>query len=291
MILGTAQLGAPYGVGNAVGKPDDDGARMVLDAARSAGVELLDTAEGYGDSETRIGRYLAEEPGSFRVCTKLPVTVGADGVRPALEASLKRLSSQSVDLCYLHRFEQFADCGIMTALRAVREDGLARRLGVSIYHPAELEAISASPQGVEVVQIPFNVLSAHRWTGAIAAAREAGLTLYARSVYLQGLVFLEPGSERVAAIGAERWLEGLRALVDAKGCGISRYCWGFAAAWPGIDEVVVGCETPGQVLENRDVERTLPAFSQDEVEAALEMFGCVPDAVVNPSLWPDWSES
>ena len=65
--LGTVQLGLDYGMANAVGKPSEEQAFGILDAAFEAGVNSLDTAVAYGTSEEVIGHYLKAKGPRFYV--------------------------------------------------------------------------------------------------------------------------------------------------------------------------------------------------------------------------------
>lgn len=60
MTLGTVQLGLNYGIANNEGKPDEEKAFRILDSALASGVNCIDTAAIYGDSEKVIGKYLAD---------------------------------------------------------------------------------------------------------------------------------------------------------------------------------------------------------------------------------------
>ncbi|MDB2625702.1 aldo/keto reductase, partial [Flavobacteriaceae bacterium] len=57
LILGTVQFGFNYGINNTAGKPSKENIKSILDLAYSSGIQLLDTAEVYGDSQNKIGEY------------------------------------------------------------------------------------------------------------------------------------------------------------------------------------------------------------------------------------------
>lgn len=291
MILGTVQLGMEYGVGNTNGKPSDEAAYAILEVARQGGVRLLDTAAGYGDSEARIGRFLERNHRAFGVCTKLPVTQEREAetagwVETAVRERLETLHVETLSCCYLHRFEQFREPGVMKALLRERESGTVERVGVSIYRPVELDEICRSGLPVDVVQVPYNVLSAIRWEGALDRAAERGVTLYARSVFLQGLIFMDPTSEMAMRIGASRYLRSLDALAKAANCGIAEYCYGFVISSPYVDDVLVGCETIGQLRDSLAMQKRVPRFTKQMIDEARRTFADVAESVVDPTLWP-----
>ncbi|MDZ7846867.1 MAG: hypothetical protein U5L96_08890 [Owenweeksia sp.] len=81
--LGTVQLGMSYGIANKTGKPDEEESRSIIYKAEMLGIDLLDTASAYGDSETVIGN---TADGQFNVVSKW-----IDDPQKELEQSLGRL--------------------------------------------------------------------------------------------------------------------------------------------------------------------------------------------------------
>ena len=57
IILGTVQLGIPYGINNSLGKPSEEDAFQILDYAFNKDIRTLDSADGYGDALSVIGHY------------------------------------------------------------------------------------------------------------------------------------------------------------------------------------------------------------------------------------------
>lgn len=109
-------LGA-MSIGGFFGPTDEPTSIRLLDACRDAGITHLDTADVYGNglSEEVIGRYLARNPGAFTLATKGGIAGGIapgvgrgfdnsrDYLQKALDASLRRLGTEHVDLYYIHR--------------------------------------------------------------------------------------------------------------------------------------------------------------------------------------------
>ena len=76
LVLGTVQLGLPYGINNQAGKPDRKEAHSILDKAAEEKIRLLDSADAYGDSLNVIGSYLNEQKHrSFALISKF---IGGD---------------------------------------------------------------------------------------------------------------------------------------------------------------------------------------------------------------------
>jgi aryl-alcohol dehydrogenase-like predicted oxidoreductase len=121
----------------ALGGMRQDRADQLLDVLLEFGVNHLDTAAAYGESELRLAPWLAAHPGEFFVATKTGERTG-DGARASLERSLERLGVDRVDLIQLHNLVEEDDWatahapgGAVEALARARDEGLVAALGVT----------------------------------------------------------------------------------------------------------------------------------------------------------------
>jgi aryl-alcohol dehydrogenase-like predicted oxidoreductase/spore coat polysaccharide biosynthesis protein SpsF (cytidylyltransferase family) len=302
LVLGTAQLGMPYGIANLTGMPDSRSAEDLLRRAVAHGVTHVDTAAAYGVSESRIGAFLGRGyRDRLAVMTKVePLDgVGAlrDRVRASVFRSIARLgadpdappTSSSLDTVLLHRETDAGRDGgsAWDALRSFRDVGLIRRIGVSVQTPVEAVRALALPD-VGVLQLPFNLLDG-RWTEVAARCAESDVVVVARSVFLQGLLSGGVPSERwpqIDGFDAARTLALLDDLVAQAGVeDLAALALAFVRGQSWIDRVVIGCETPEQLT---DVVRRLgaPALSSGAAEEIERMIGALPDELVDPSRWP-----
>jgi predicted aldo/keto reductase-like oxidoreductase len=156
-------------------------------AALESGMKHLDTAHGYqkGNNETMLGELLKDYPrDSFVISTKVPPDA-KDAFLANLDLSLKRLRMEYVDILYVHGLTAGDDVlspSTLDALRAARESGKARHIGVST-HRNEPEVIRAAIRsGVyEVVLTSVNFKQDHypEVKKAIAEAAAAGVGIVA----------------------------------------------------------------------------------------------------------------
>jgi hypothetical protein len=276
------QFGLAYGIANRTGQVSPAEAAEMVGLAATAGIDTIDTAIGYGDSEACLGEIGIE---GFRVVTKLralPADVGdvAGWVTEQVRGSLDRLGVASLHAVLLHRPADLlgpSGPALYDVLCTLKVQGLAERIGVSIYAPAELDRM---PEGFrfDLVQSPFNLVDRRLLTsGWLARLKDDGVEVHARSAFLQGLLLMPR-----AAIPArfERWSE----LWDAWHhwlCGSPERAVGACLAFPlsvaGIDRVVVGADGTRQlrqILQAADeLPEDLPNIASDE------------DALINPSKW------
>lgn len=121
----------------ALGGMSQERADATLSLLEPAGVNHIDTAAGYGESEVRLAPFLARNRGRFFLATKTGDRAGAEA-RASLERSLERMGVDRVDLIQLHNLvepEEWETAhgpgGAVAALAAAREEGLCRFIGVT----------------------------------------------------------------------------------------------------------------------------------------------------------------
>jgi aryl-alcohol dehydrogenase-like predicted oxidoreductase len=253
LTLGTVQFGMKYGIANRTGQVSRETARTIMELARHGGIDMLDTAISYGDSEQSLGDIGVAD---WNVITKLPLVPDGCGdvgkwVQEQLDASLQRLRVSSVETLLLHHSRQLPGPygkELVRAMRDAQDRGLVRKIGVSVYHPDELDAIDMA--AFQAVQAPFNVLDKNLLTsGWLERLREMDVEVQVRSVFLQGLLLMEPAArpqkfQRWDALwdAWDHWLESSH-LTPLQAC--LQYVMSVEA----IDRIVIGVETPEQLSE------------------------------------------
>lgn len=256
LLLGTVQLGVPYGRragGEVLGDTEAD---AVLDAAWELGVRAFDTAEGYGVAAGRLADWLRRRgvAGSVEVVTKVAL-----GTRQPEPGEVERAVGR------------FADAGrvILLTHGAVGPEawerlvelarGLGCGLGQSVYEPGEVRAAQRLPR-VERIQLPGNVFDPR----ALDAAHEGPVPCDVRSVYLQGLLLDAPGTAERRVPGGGTLAEAVaRAAADAGEPAEALLLAAVLRRLRAADRLAVGAEAPEQVgvwrlageLDPRAVER------------------------------------
>lgn len=286
--LGTAQLGLPYGVSNRDGQPSEAEAEAILEAALASGVRVLDTAPAYGEAEALLGRLLPTGA-EVGVVTKTPPLggdeVGAadcEAVRRSAERSLERLRRDRVDALLVHHGADLTAAGgerLAATMLDLRDAGLTARLGVSVYDRAELVA-ARERLPLEVVQLPLSALDQRLLRdGTLAELLAAGVEVHLRSVFLQGLLLMEPGELPPALDAAAPPLRALREARERAGLTAVEAALGFAREC-GADIALVGANSAAELRECAAALRGGGAAGIDYAALACE------DAeVVDPRRW------
>jgi aryl-alcohol dehydrogenase-like predicted oxidoreductase len=305
LVMGTAQLGASYGIANTT-RLDPAEKQALLRLAVALGVRTFDTARAYGTSEEVLGTFLREcdverEGDGFTIVTKLdPLAQLAADAAPtdAVEAarlsvgdSRRALGLEHLPTVLLHRAAHIRshDGAIWDALRQLKADGVIGKLGVSVQSPAELAEAIAEP-AVEQVQIPFNLLD-WRWNALLddlaEERRRRKLTVHVRSIYLQGLLVTdEPRNWARAHVDDAReirgWLEGTATALGRNGVG--DLCLAFVAAQDWVDGIVVGIDNEAQLVENVAM-ITRPPLDRGAVAGIVSGRPRLEAATLDPARW------
>jgi len=157
----------------------DQVAEDMLSACYELGINFIDTARGYRDSEEKIGRALGAKRPYFYLASK-SARRDALGFRDELEQSLRHLRTDYIDLYQLHMVSAFdvwaqvaASDGALTALLAAKQEGLVRFVGVTSHNNDVLESMIESNL-FDTAQFPLNVVES-QFKGSLCKARELNL--------------------------------------------------------------------------------------------------------------------
>jgi aryl-alcohol dehydrogenase-like predicted oxidoreductase len=273
--LGTVQFGQAYGVSNQRGQVPKEEAAVILDRAAKAGIRLLDTAVNYGEAETIL---IALDTSPFRVVTK---TIGlSHGLDRVIARACQSAQSLKADTLLVHAANDLKGKdgeALWNALRQLKSEGVFRKIGISAY-VADDPAALAEQFHPDVMQLPFSLLDQRLlMNGTMARLQALGVEVHARSLFLQGLLFLEelPPKLRHAAPHLAHVRKSL------KGANIAPLAaaLGFVLARPEIAFGLVGVTSCNEL---------------DEIIAAAQMplppldwasFALKDELVLTPSLW------
>jgi len=301
LVLGTAQLGMPYGIaGQNVMPSERDSVRMV-NRALELGVAAIDTARAYQLSEERVGLAVSEcSTAGVTIITKLdPLSfVPADAPQWALRsavgmsvfASCRALRLQQIPVLLLHRgFHRNEWSGTLWRhLLEFRNSGVIGKLGVSVQNPSEAISALQDPD-VEHIQLPMNILD-DRWSkfGAVPKMLDrTDVTIHARSIFLQGLLVQTTAQKWPRKAGAEgeavlQWLGKLAR--DFKRKDITDLLIAYVRSLHWIDGLVIGHDSIEQ-LETNAAYFQEPVLTQAQIDTVHETRPAISDWLLDPAQW------
>ena len=283
LALGTVQFGMPYGIANETGQVTRHAAKAMLQMASGAGIDILDTAIAYGESETCLGQLGVQ---NFKLVTKLPAVPGTCSdisawVQEQLKASLARLGVKDIYGLILHRPQQLLEVGgaeIYKSLQLLKTTGMVQKVGVSIYAPSELEALT-SKYRLDIIQSPFNLVDRRLYTdGWLKRLKYEGIEIHTRSTFLQGLLLMPYES---IPKKFSRWLElwkKWRSWLLSNDITAIEASLAYPLSFPEIDRVVVGADSL------RQLKGIISAADINQVENLPDL-QCRAEDLINPARW------
>ncbi|THC43751.1 aldo/keto reductase [Streptomyces sp. A1499] len=295
------------GIGNLYAPISDARAATALDHAWNAGIRYFDTAPHYGLglSERRLGEALrGRDRSSYVLSTKVgrllepvgevsgddladggfavPAThrrvwdFSADGVRRSLEASLRRLGTDRVDVVFLHDPDHHEEAAFREgypALEKLRSEGVVGAIGAGM-NQAEMLTRFVRDTDVDAVLCAgrYSLLDHGALPELLPAAEERGVSVVIGGVFNSGLLAApEPGARfdyTEAPPGLLRRAQRLRALAERHGTTLRAAALAFPFGHPAVAGVLVGIREPNQVLDAaREFAADVPACFWREARA------------------------
>ena len=283
LALGTVQFGLPYGIANSAGQVPRSEAKTMLQFALVNGIDTLDTAIAYGDSETCLGEVGTQ---GFKVVTKLPAIPDncadvSSWVQQQVRASLLRLGVAKVYGLLLHRSEQLLGskgAALYQALQALKDNGQVQKVGVSIYSPTELDALIPRYR-FDLVQAPFNLVD-HRFysTGWMRRLKDSDVEIHTRSAFLQGLLLMAHADIPSKFLPWDGlWQIWHKWLADQSVSAVQA-CLAFSLSFPEIDRVVVGADSQSQLAQ-------IIGAAKSQLISEMPNLECYDENLINPARW------
>jgi aryl-alcohol dehydrogenase-like predicted oxidoreductase len=248
-ILGTAQFGLNYGINNQHGKPDKSTAYEILNLAYQLGINTLDTADAYGTSHELIGNFHRDYNFYFKINTKFTSTeneVFIDKIKNTCDI----LKVEKLNTCFYHSYKDYYNGNFKQYFFKLMELQLIEQVGVSVYTNDELEVVINDPL-INIIQLPFNLFDNFNQRGdLILKAKEKGKIIQARSVFLQGLFFLDPKLLKGNLVELANELNFLNKIVSDFDITMSDLCLQYVLNFKEIDQIIIGVDSTEQLISN-----------------------------------------
>lgn len=272
--IGTWQFGGEWGIQFAQNEVD-----AILDKGQELGINLIDTAECYGDhlSESLIGDYLSRRNREdwivatkfghhFHERFKRTDVFGAKEVLEQLDQSLKSLRTDYIDVYQFHSGPDavFDNDELWTLLDKQKQAGKIRHLGTSIGSNDNLHQTDASTKvGSEVIQVVYNRLDRVPEQRVFPSCERQDLGVFARvplaSGYLSGKY--KPGAvfdstdvrHRHDPEATRRKLEEVERIAKTEvpeGVDMAQWALAWCLRHSAVSAVIPGCKSPLQVESN-----------------------------------------
>lgn len=273
--LGTVQFGQAYGVSNRCGQVPKEEAAVILRRAAGAGIRLLDTAANYGEAESVLASL---DTSPFRVVTKTAHL--AHGLDRVVARARQSAQSLKADTLLVHAASDLKNAegeALWNALQDLKSEGVFQKIGISAY-VADDPAALAECFRPDVMQLPFSLLDQRLLVdGTLARLKKLGVEAHVRSLFLQGLLFLEklPAKLRHAAPHLAR----VRASLQDAGTTPLSAALGFVLTQKDIAFGLVG------VTSAEELDAIIAAAKRPLPQLDWASFALNDELVLTPSLW------
>lgn len=285
LILGTVQFGLDYGINNYVGKPSDDEVKSILDFAYSQGLNYLDTAEAYGDSQQRIGNYHKEVNHKFNLITKYSSKIDLPiSIRKRVEQNLLTLNVDSLYSYMFHSFDEYKRYYPVFSkdLNSIVKAGIVEKLGVSVYTNEEAIQVMKD-DSIRLIQLPFNLLDNFRKREEmLKKAKQRDVEIHSRSVFLQGLFFKELSKISNSQQNLKPYLKHILQIGKDYNVSIHNLALNYAINQELISKVLIGVDSLLQLQENIHSSKI---NLKKEIVQAIDKIDVKEMELLNPVNW------
>jgi len=229
-----------------------------INRAMDLGVNFIDTARAYGDSEGKIGRVMEDRRGEVHLSSRTPDT-SYDGIKKALDESLKALRTDYIDLYEPHdvstraRYDRLmGKGGGLKALQEAREEGKIRHIGFTSHNWELIGKMIRSDQ-FEAGLITYNLANREAEEEVLDLAEEHDVGLFVMKVFGNGRLFelSPPGEKRKPTV---------------------EECLRFALSNQRLPLILTGVKSPEEMEQNVSIAESYKPLSREE-DQDLREFG------------------
>jgi len=238
----------------------------LLNRAVDAGINFVDTADCYGDSEEKIGKALGTRRKEFYLATKIDER-DRSGVQKKLERCLRRLNTDWIDLVFFHdvrdsEYERLFSSGGLAVLENAKKEGKIREIGISIHHSQELMRKAIESGRFSVLMVAYSALDEDRLAADILPmADEKKIGLIAMKPLAGGRLAQRPSF--------------LKKTAFKKGESLAQACLHYVIANPYITCAIPGMMELYELNVNLQVGRYPRKLELEEIKLLMK---CVGDA-------------
>lgn len=284
VILGTAQFGLKYGISNTKGCISSGEAQKIIRSSFGLGINMLDTASSYGNSELTLGSLGIDNFKTITKISKYNLTYGNSEiwVIKSITNSLARLGISKLYGVLMHHPEDLLSSygeSLYKGLKNAKDIGLVSKIGISTYCP-NLSKKIIDKFNIDLIQCPINLLDKRfELSGVLDLCKKSEIEIHARSIFLQGLLLMSVDNlPRKFLKWSGIFSRYHQYLSDNKITPLEA-CLINITKQKNVDSFLIGVQSSSELVEIMSVankishEINLPDFSSND------------ELLINPSLW------
>lgn len=253
-ILGSASFGLNYGAVNKFRMVDRLASINIIDTAIKSGFHGIDTAQNYGHAHSIIKEALVMT-GGFHVTSKMGKDsfLNPESFISSLKACLEQLGVDRLDVLLLHDFETLLQPNVNdvreTLIRAI-DSNLVEKIGLSAYSEEEVVFAKDLIPELTVFQLPENVCDRRLGhSKRVQELSEKGNDIYARSIFLQGILLTPPEELPSNMLGISKQIEEFRNHTFANNIDLITACVSYVQSITWLKGIIIGVNSINQLRE------------------------------------------
>jgi predicted aldo/keto reductase-like oxidoreductase len=237
---------------------------ILLNKAIDGGINFVDTADCYGDSEEKIGLALKGRRKEFYLSTKIDERDGI-GVRNKLERCLRRLRTECIDLVFFHdvrgsEYDRIFDSGGLETLKKAKKEGKILEIGISIHHSLPLMRKAVESGVFSALMVAYSPLDEDRLAAdLLPMAHKMDLGLIAMKPLAGGRLADRPSF--------------LRNKKFTQGESLAQVSLRYVLSNPNITCAIPGMMRMEELKENLHVAREPRKIKKEEIKELMERVG------------------
>lgn len=251
-ILGTAGFQQGYGVANSNIVLTDSNSEKILLEAEHKGIDSLDTAPSYGPAELIIGNYHKHRR-NFACYTKVSSIDRIETIA-SVKRSIQRLGIKNLEGVYFHdqmKLLQSEKRIVRSIINELLESELTKYVGVSVYSENDIDKINQLYPEIQLFQVPENILDRRLLNSStISNMSESGYKFVIRSIFLQGLLLMDPKKLPANLLPTFGALSDLNVYAEKLGFSVLEICINYANSISWASGIIMGAASPQQLAKN-----------------------------------------
>lgn len=275
--IGTVQFGCNYGISNKNGQVTYEEISRILNYAKEVGIDTLDTASLYGNSEEVLGQFDLSE---FKVVTKtikvdktLDRNTNLEKFREAFYQSQKKLGYIQLHGLMFHEANDLLSqngCELWDLVTDFKDKEYVEKIGVSVYTPEQLIEI-IDKFDIDIVQVPLNILD-QRFVYLMKELKTKGIEIHTRSTFLQGLLLMKDYE-------INPYFDEIKPLLNQIPEPKLSYALQFANNIKEVDKIIVG------VTKEEELKEIVEAIKQEIKNIDFDKFKITDEKFILPQNW------
>jgi aryl-alcohol dehydrogenase-like predicted oxidoreductase len=279
IILGSANFGIKYGY--KYKKINNNEILSILKLSSKYGIKLIDTAQSYGNSEKKLGKYNSK---NFKFITKISNLkyINQKKIHEILETSKINLKVNKIECLMFHDYKEFVKKKFFLPNMFVKMKGKSfNKIGVSVYKPSELYKCLKFKK-LDIIQIPFNIID-YRWNDVNfnkIKSQNRSLEIHVRSIFLRGIL-----PNRIQSL--PNWFKNKQKLTDELNLlkikydsNLEEILFNYVLQQKWVNKIVIGISTLSQLKKIKSYLKFKKKINLDQ-----KIFSFIPTKILMPKYW------